>query len=114
LSAPQRRLATFSFEHDGPPSPRFEAIELNGARHAIATTALAEQRKAGDLAFGYYARAWLDSQRLKASSGKVKADTVDGYEKRLAVYALPKFGAGVIASITPAHCEQFLAALVGG
>lgn len=87
--------------------------ELNAARHTTGTSALAEQRKAGDLPFGYYARAWLDSQRVKAASGKVKADTVDGYERRLAVYALPEFGGKAIASITPTHCEQFLAALVG-
>jgi integrase len=86
--------------------------ELNAARHTTGTSALAEQRKAGELPFGYYARAWLDWQRLKAASGKVKADTVDGYEKRLAVYALPEFGATAIASITPARCEQYLAALV--
>jgi integrase len=86
--------------------------ELNAARHTTGTSALAEQRKAGDLPFGYYARAWLDSQRVKAASGKVKADTVDGYQERLAVYALPEFGAIAIASITPARCEQFLAALV--
>ena len=86
--------------------------ELNAARHTSGTAVLAEQRKAGDLPFGYYARAWLDAQRLKVASGKVKADTVDGYEKRLAVYVLPEFGAKAIASISPAHCEQFLAALV--
>jgi integrase len=86
--------------------------ELNAARHTSGTSALAEQRKAGDLPFGYYAQAWLDSQRVKAASGKVKADTVDGYESRLAVYALPEFGARAIGSITPAHCEQFLAVLV--
>lgn len=87
--------------------------ELNAARHTTGTTALAEQRKAGDLPFGHYARAWLDSQRVKAASGKVKADTVDGYASRLAVYALPEFGGKAIASITPVHCEQFLGALVG-
>jgi integrase len=86
--------------------------ELNAARHSTGTSALADQRKAGDLPFGYYARAWLDAQRLKVASGRVKADTVDGYEKRLGVYVLPEFGAKAIASITPAHCEQFLAALV--
>lgn len=86
--------------------------ELNAARHTSGTNALAEQRKAGDLPFGYYARAWLYAQRVKAASGKVKSDTVDGYEKRLAVYALPQFGAMAIASITPTRCEQFLAALV--
>src|SRR6476620_11804997 len=85
--------------------------ELNAARHTTGTTALAEQRKAGELPFGYYARAWLDSQRVKAASGKVKAATVDGYASRLAVYVLPEFGAMAIAAITPAHCEQFLATL---
>jgi integrase len=84
--------------------------ELNAAKHTTGTSALAEQRKAGMLTFGHYARAWLAAQRV--ASGKVKADTVDGYEKRLAVYALPEFGGKAIASITPAHCEQFLAALV--
>lgn len=87
--------------------------ELNAARHTTGTTALAEQRKAGDLPFGHYAWAWLDSQRVKAASGKVKADTVDGYASRLAVYALPEFGGKAIASITPTQCEQFLAGLVG-
>lgn len=87
--------------------------ELNAARHTPSgTSAVADQRKAGDLPFGYYARAWLDALRVKAATGKVKADTVDGYERRLAVYALPEFGARAIASITPAHCEQYLAALV--
>ena len=86
--------------------------ELNAARHTAGTSALADQRIAGDLPFGYYARAWVESQRVKAFSRKVKSDTVDGYEGRLAVYALPEFGAKAIASITPAHCEQFLAALV--
>ncbi|WP_428338788.1 tyrosine-type recombinase/integrase [Mycobacterium sp.] len=86
--------------------------ELNAARHTTGTSALAEQRKAGDLPFGCYARAWIDAQRVKVASGRVKADTVDGYESRLAVYVLPEFGAKAIASVTPAHCEQFLAALV--
>jgi integrase len=86
--------------------------ELNAARHTTGTNALADQRKAGELPFGYYARAWLDSQRVKVASGKVKAATVDGYASRLAVYALPELGAKAIASITPTHCEQFLAALV--
>jgi integrase len=86
--------------------------ELNAARHTTGTIRLAEQRKAGDLPFGHYARAWLDSQRVKVASGKLKADTVDGYEKRLGVYVLPEFGATAIASIAPAGCEQFLAALV--
>ena len=45
-------------------------------------------------------------------SGKIKADTVDGYASRLAVYALPEFGSKAIASITSTRCEQFLAELV--
>ena len=56
--------------------------------------------------------AWLDAQRVRVASGKLKADTVDGYEHRLAVYALPEFGGKAIGSITPTQCEQFLAALV--
>jgi len=87
--------------------------ELNAARHTTGTSTLAEQRKAGELPFGYYARGWLDSQRIKVASGKVKADTVNKYAERLAVYALPEFGASAIVAITPARCEQFLAALVG-
>jgi integrase len=86
--------------------------ELNAARHTTGTTALAEQRKAGVLTFGHYAQAWLTAQRVKAASGQIKADTVDGYQRRLAVYALPEFGGKAIASITSTDCEQFLAALV--
>jgi hypothetical protein len=52
--------------------------ELNAARHTTGTSALAEQRKAGEQPFGHYARAWLEAQRVKVASGKVKADTVDG------------------------------------
>ncbi|WP_459956087.1 tyrosine-type recombinase/integrase [Mycobacterium avium] len=87
--------------------------ELNAARHTTGTSALAEQRKAGEQPFGYYARAWLDAQRVKVASGRVKAATVDGYAARLAVYVLPEFGGKAIAAITPRDCEQFLAALVG-
>ncbi|AOS91784.1 MULTISPECIES: tyrosine-type recombinase/integrase [Mycobacterium] len=86
--------------------------ELNAAKHTSGTGVLADAKRAGELPFGHYARAWVESQRVKAASGKVKADTVDGYQGRLAVYALPEFGGKAIASITPAHCEQFLAALV--
>ncbi|MGE5696634.1 MAG: tyrosine-type recombinase/integrase [Candidatus Sericytochromatia bacterium] len=86
--------------------------ELNAARHTTGTSALAEQRKAGEQPFGYYARAWLDAQRVKVASGRVKAATVDGYAARLGVYVLPEFGGKAIAAITPRDCEQFLAALV--
>jgi hypothetical protein len=34
--------------------------EINAARHTMSTGSLADQRKAGDLAFGHYGRAWLD------------------------------------------------------
>jgi integrase len=87
--------------------------ELNAARHTSGTANLAEQRKAGDLPFGHYARAWIDSQRLKVAGGKLKADTLAEYERQLASHALPEFGATAIASITPAHCERFLTTLVG-
>jgi integrase len=89
--------------------------ELNDAKYsAVSTSQLSNQRRAGVLTFGHYAQAWLAAQRVKAASGgNVKPATVDGYAKRLAVYALPAFGGKAIASITPADCEQFLAALVG-
>jgi integrase len=87
--------------------------ELNAARHTTGTANLAQQRKAGDLPFGHYARAWLDSQRLKVVGGKLKADTLAEYERLLANHALPEFGATAIAAITPAHCERFLTTLVG-
>lgn len=85
--------------------------ELNNAKHN-GTAALADQRKAGKQTFAHYAAAWLASQEVRAASGKVKRDTVDGYARRLAVYALPEFGGKAIGSITPTQCEQFLAALV--
>ena len=86
--------------------------ELTSAKHATGTSVLAEQRKAGMLTFAHYAQGWLATQRVRVTSGKLKSDTVDGYERRLAVYTLPEFGGKAIASITPAQCEQFLAALV--
>jgi len=87
--------------------------ELNAAKHSGGTTALADQRKAGAQTFGYYAQGWLASQRVKVASGRLKADTVDGYGKRLAVYALPEFGGMAIGAITPASCERYLATLAG-
>lgn len=86
--------------------------ELNAARHTIGTTALTEQRKAGELPLGYYARAWLDEQTTRVASGKVKQRTVDEYARLLRCYVLPELGGCAVASITPARCEQFLAALV--
>lgn len=88
--------------------------ELNHAKHTPSGTAdLANQRKAGKETFGYYAAAWLATRRASAAgSDKLRAETVDGYERRLAVYALPKFGARPIASITSIECETYLAELV--
>lgn len=86
--------------------------ELNAARHTTGTTALAQARKAGDLPFGYYARAWLDSLQLKVSQGRMKQRTLDDYEKYLQRYALKTFSGTAIAAITPRHCEEFLASLV--
>jgi integrase len=75
---------------------------------------LADAKKAGAETFGHYAAAWLASQRTKAAgSEKLRAETVDGYGNRLAVYALPAFGARPIASITTTDCETYLAGLVG-
>ncbi|WP_111511878.1 tyrosine-type recombinase/integrase [Mycobacterium kyogaense] len=87
--------------------------EINAARHVTGTASMADQRKAGDLPFGHYARAWIDSQKVKAATGdKLRGETVDGYAKRLSTYALPEFGPMAIGAITPAHCEQFLVRLV--
>lgn len=89
--------------------------ELNAAKHTVSgTSALADAKVAGGKPFAHYAQAWLSAQRVRAASGggKIRPDTVDGYEKRLAVYALPEFGTRPIASISPADCEAFLASLV--
>jgi integrase len=85
---------------------------LNAARHTIGTASLADQRKAGELPFGHYTRAWLDSQQIRVASGKLKADSLKEYERLLVSHALPEFGPRAIASISPAHCEQFLTTLV--
>lgn len=86
--------------------------ELNAAKHTTGTAGMAAQVKAGELPFGHYVRAWLDAQRIKVASGKLKADTLDEYGRVLANAAVPQFGAMAIAAITPAHCEQFLTNLV--
>jgi integrase len=86
--------------------------ELNAARHTTGTTALAEQRKAGELPFGYYARGWLDAQALKVAQGKLKQRTVDEYDRLLRCYVVGDLGGTAIAAISPAHCEALLTALV--
>lgn len=85
--------------------------EINARRHTR-SSGIAEQIKAGELPFGHYARAWLDSMQLRVARGKLKADTLDGYGRVLANAAIPLFGSTPIAAITPAHCEQFLVTLV--
>jgi integrase len=86
--------------------------ELNAARHTTGTSALAEQRKAGELPFGYYARGWLAAQALKVAQGKLKQRTVDEYDRLLRTYILGELGGTAIAALTPAHCEALLTALV--
>jgi integrase len=86
--------------------------ELNAARHATGTSALAEQRKAGELPFGYYACAWLDAQKIRVATGKLKATTYAKYQRLLEFYVLPEIGAIAVAAISPAQCEQLLTTLV--
>jgi integrase len=86
--------------------------ELNAARHSTGISALADQRKAGELPFGHYARAWLNAQQIRVASGKLKAVTCAKYERLLEFYVLPEVGAIAVAAISPAQCEQLLTTLV--
>jgi len=86
--------------------------ELNAAKHSGQTSALADQKVAGDLPFGHYAKAWIDSQALKVAQGRLKQRTLNDYENVLRLYALESFGGKAIGSITPRDCEVFLAGLV--
>jgi hypothetical protein len=86
--------------------------ELNAARHTTGTGTLADQRKAGELPFGHFARGWLDAQALKVAQGKLKQRTVDEYDRLLRTYVLGELGGVAIAAIGPAHCETLLTALV--
>ncbi|MGC5023233.1 tyrosine-type recombinase/integrase [Tsukamurella sp. DT100] len=85
--------------------------QLNAARHSNGTSALADQRIAGDLPFGHYAQAWIESQALKVAQGRLKQRTLDDYERVVKRYALDRFAAKAVASITPRDCEVFLADL---
>ncbi|MHC3004158.1 tyrosine-type recombinase/integrase [Gordonia sp. GN26] len=87
--------------------------ELNAAKHTGQTSALAEQKKAGDLPFGYYAQAWIESQQVKVAQGRLKQRTLDDYEKVLRRYSLDRFGGQAVACIRPRDCEHFLADLAG-
>lgn len=93
------------------PEAEIKRDELNARKHTR-TSGMAEQIKAGELPFGHYVRAWLDSMKLKVARGRLKADTAEEYGRVLANGAIPQFGSMAIASITPAHCEQFLVTLV--
>lgn len=86
--------------------------ELNAAKHTTGTAALAEQRKAGDLPLGHYAKAWLDTLAPRVARGKLKQATADEYARLLRCYVLPELGSTAVARINPARCEAFLAALV--
>ncbi|MGW5522710.1 tyrosine-type recombinase/integrase [Gordonia sp. NPDC003950] len=86
--------------------------ELNAARHSGQTSALAEQKKAGDLPLGHYAQAWIESQQVKVAQGRLKQKTLDGYAKIVRHYLLPAFGSKATAAITPKDCEDYLTSLV--
>jgi len=85
--------------------------ELNAAKHAGSTSALADQRKAGAQTLGYYAAAWVEAQNTKVATGAMKASTCEKYVETLGHYVLPRFGAKAVASITPRDCEAFRADL---
>ncbi|MFF1555306.1 tyrosine-type recombinase/integrase [Rhodococcus erythropolis] len=87
--------------------------ELNAARHTLGTASLADQRKAGDLPFGYYAEGWLKSIDVMVSRGALKETTAVEYRRILRCYVMDLFGGQAVASIAPRHCEDFLADLVG-
>lgn len=85
--------------------------ELNVARHTGTTSTLADQRKAGDLPFGFYAAKWVEAQKSKVLRGKLKATTAEDYEALLHRYVLDKFGDRAVSSISPLDCEAFVSAL---
>ena len=86
--------------------------ELNAAKHATGTSALADAKRAGELPFGYYARGWLEQQVVKVSQGKLKARTADEYGRLLRTYVLSRLGPLAVAAVTPVHVEQLLAAII--
>ena len=86
--------------------------ELNAAKHSGQTSALAEQKKAGDQPFGFYAQAWIESQRIKVAQGRLKQRTLDGYISEVECYLVPHFGSKAVAAISPKDCEDFLTAMV--
>ncbi|WP_152467727.1 hypothetical protein [Gordonia terrae] len=86
--------------------------ELNAAKHTGQTSAPAEQKKAGELPFGYYAQAWIDSQQVKVAQGRLKQRTLNGYAQVVRHDLLPPFGIKAVGAISPKDCEDSLASLV--
>lgn len=81
--------------------------ELNAAKHSGQTSALAEQRKAGDLPFGHYAQELFASMR-----GTVKPRTLSEAEAVYRRYIAETFGQRAIATITAADVRHFRAELL--
>ncbi|WP_237569652.1 tyrosine-type recombinase/integrase [Mycolicibacterium lacusdiani] len=86
--------------------------ELEAARHTGGTSALSDQRRAGELPLGYYAREWLSALDIQVANGRPKQSTADEYARLLRCYVLPELGEVSVASITPRRCEQFVSGLV--
>jgi integrase len=81
--------------------------ELNAAKHTGQTSALAEQKKAGDLPLGHFARELFDSMR-----GTVKPRTLSEAEAVYKRYLADAFGQKAIATITAADVRHFRAELL--
>ncbi|MFI7170431.1 hypothetical protein [Rhodococcoides fascians] len=77
--------------------------ELNAARHTLGTSSLADQRKAGDLPFGFYADGWLRSMDVKVANGRLKETTAAEYRRLLRCYVLDSFGGQAIGGIAPRY-----------
>ncbi|OZG27698.1 site-specific integrase [Williamsia sp. 1138] len=82
--------------------------QLNAARRtATGTATLADQRKAGDLPIGHYAREFIESMR-----GTVKPRTVRETESVYLRYIAEPFGGRAVASVTAADVRHFRADLL--
>lgn len=107
-----KRMRSRQETYDDRDAAQARVDELNAAKHTTGTSALAQAKAAGELPFGHYAKAWLQQQDVKVASGKLKADTVAEYARELRTYVLPTLGGLAVASITVAHVEALLAAIV--
>lgn len=83
------------------------AAELNAKKHRRAIDP-AEQRARGNRTFDEWASDWLDSQRMRVSTGALKSDTVDDYGKLLDRYVLPELGAERINDIDVMMVDRFM------